>query len=271
MDLMHYIKIDSIEKAERILDASEFDDISKAAQYRFHKYVNKVFKNGKIRYIYEQGKNVRKIKGKKKVLTNTKEITIDRKGKFMLAYTDDMKTDLLNKVSSLSGVTNARWANSNTTESNYFKCKKDGLSFKVRISQHSIPSEKNEILSNLYYNNNGHFWFIDASLGKFKPNDITMIIENVIKANRNYNTDDFLNRLVDFAKSNSFSPTDEEDCLNMAHTLAEKYINKCKLKDDKYGSTFQVLLVKSIEALIEVQENYIDSIVNEEINNAAHK
>lgn len=69
MDIIHQIEINSIEKAEEILQEAGTEQLYKAAQYHF-KYINKVLKDGHVHYIYEHPKNVRKIKGKKKEPNN---------------------------------------------------------------------------------------------------------------------------------------------------------------------------------------------------------
>ena len=78
-----------IEVCNRIIKGfvADLNLIEKSAQYT-HKYIRKIeTKTGKIRYIYNQPSNVKRIKGKRKDLDNgTKEITVNSKS--MINYDD---------------------------------------------------------------------------------------------------------------------------------------------------------------------------------------
>ena len=255
MDLIHRIDINSIEKAESVINEAGTEQLFKAAQFHF-KYIDKVFKNGHVRYIYANPKNVRKIKGKKKELTRGREITIDRKDKFMLRYTDKMKADLKSKISKLNGAEITKdWKKAKTTDSYYIHYKMNDVKYKVRSSDHSPSTEKNEVVPHVQYNMRGRFWLIEASLGKFQPDDVVEITKNIDTRNEKYDTDEFTEKLITFATKHEFVPQYEDDCLNMAHSLTEKYVNENHLKDDKYGTLFQVIYIKAVEALNDMVED----------------
>ena len=255
MDIIHQIEINSIEKAEDILQEAGTEQLFKAAQFHF-KYIDKVFKNGHVRYIYANPKNVRKIKGKKKKLSHGREITIDRKDKFMLRYTEELRTDLISKISKLNGLEITKpWKKAKKTDSYYIHYKMNGMKYKVRSSDHSTPSERNEVVPHVKFNNDTHYWLIEASLGKYQPDDVVEITKNIDTASKKYDTDKFTEKLTTFATKYKFEPQYEDECQDMAHSLTEKYINDNHLKDDKYGTLFQVIYRKAVEALSELVEN----------------
>ena len=56
--------------------------------------------------------------------------------------------------------------------------------------------------------------------------------------------------------------TDEDEALNMSYDLATKYVNEKKLKDDTFGSTYQVIRYVATSALMEIvdEERYMQDI-----------
>lgn len=246
MNLIQQINIGSIDEAENIINEAGTEPLFKAAQF-CTRYIYKFLKNGHVRYIY---KNASKIKGKKKELSNGREITIDRKNKFMLRYTDKMMSEFKSKISKLNGVEITKdWRTANTTGSYYIHYKMNGVKYEVRSSDHSPSTERNEIIPCVQYDPMKHHWLIEASLGKFQPDDVVKITKNIDKAIKKYDTDEFVDKLTTFAIKNKIIPKDDDDCRNMSHVIAEKYINDIHLKDDRYGTLFQVICFKSTEAL----------------------
>ena len=250
---------------ERILKG--FEDELEKAQY-VHKYIRKeITKTGKTRYVYAESKNVERIKGKKKMIGDNKEITIDKRHKSLMAYTDEMKTELGREIQSLDGVSRLNWSNSNTTESNYLKFSKDGVKFKVRISSHTQASASNEVLFPMYYSERDRGWLIDANLGHYKPNDVKKAVENVCELLSKYDNDDMIAKLKAFADKQGIEPSDDEEAMNMSYDLAKKYVNEKKIKDDKYGSAYQVIRYVGILALGEIldEERDIQRALNNEL------
>ena len=248
------------EVSDRILKG--FADEIEKAQY-VHKYLSKeITKTGKTRYVYAQPKNVERIKGKKKMLGNDKEITIDKRHKTLMPYTSEMKEELGRGIQSLDGVVNVRWSNANTTESNYIKFKLGGTKFKVRIAEHTPATQSNEVLFPLSYSEKDRCWLIDANLGHFKPQDVTDAAKTVCVLLEKYDNDETITKLKAFADKHKIEPTDEDEALNMSYDLATKYVNEKKLKDDKFGSTYQVIRYVATSALMEIvdEERYMQNI-----------
>ena len=196
-----------------------------------------------------------------------KEITIDKRHKSLMAYTDEMKTELGREIQSLDGVSRLNWSNSNTTESNYLKFSKDGVKFKVRISSHTQASASNEVLFPMYYSERDRGWLIDANLGHYKPNDVKKAVENVCELLSKYDNDDMIAKLKAFADKQGIEPSDDEEAMNMSYDLAKKYVNEKKIKDDKYGSAYQVIRYVGILALGEIldEERDIQRALNNEL------
>ena len=236
------------EVIDRIVKGFSTGEIEKA-QY-VHKYLSKeITKTGKTRYVYAQPKNVERIKGKKKMVGDDKEITIDKRHKTLMPYTSEMKEELKTEILSLDGVSDVRWSNSNSTESSYIRFKVGGEKFKVRISSHTKATQRNEVLFPMYYSDRDRCWLIDANLGHFKPKDVTSAANAVSEKLEKYDNDETIELLKTFADKHKIEPTDDEEVLNMSYDLADKYINEKKIKDDKYGSTYQVIRYVGISAL----------------------
>ena len=251
-----------IEVCKTILKGFADDNSLEKAQY-VHKYIRKeMTSNGRTRYIYAQPRNVERIKGKKKMLDNGKEITL--KSKTLMPYTDEMKEELGKEILSLDGVTKLYWRNSNSTESNYLKFKKGDVKFKVRISSHTQSTERNEVMFPLEHRISHSFsgWFIDANLGHYKPNDVKNVAEKVCSLLEKYDTKDMADKIKSFAENQKIIPITSDDVGDMSYSLAEKYVNEKKLKDDKFGTMFQVIKYVGAKALDEMvdEERYMADI-----------
>ena len=224
--------------AETILKSFIDEDILEKAQY-VHKYTLKeMTKNGKTIYVYAQPRNVERIKGKKKMLDNGKEITL--KSKTLMPYTYEMKEELGREILSLDRVSALQWSKSKSTESNYLKFKKGNVKFKVRISSHTKYSFRNEVLFPMSYDYWNELWVIDTNLGRYTTLDVKQIVENTCGNLSQYDNDETKKRIRKLALNDNFEPEDEEDVFNLSFDFAEKYINEKKLKDDKYGSVYSV-------------------------------
>ncbi|MCH5328054.1 MAG: hypothetical protein J1E02_03450 [Coprobacter sp.] len=174
-------------------------------------------------------------------------------------YTDEMKEDLEREISSLQDIKNLKWDPSKSTESKYLKFKKGEERFKVRISSHTTSSLKNEVLFPAYYNYKNGFWVIDACLGKYKPKDVKQLVENICNKLLKYNNEERRQKIKKFAEEKGFNPIIDDDALDLSFSLAERYINERNLKDDKYGSTFQVLKYIGVDVLNDIidEERYM--------------
>ena len=242
------------EVSDRIHKGFETDELTKA-QY-VHKYLDKVMtKTGKTRYIYAQAENVKRIKGKKKMLPHSKEITL--KSKSLMPYTDEMTAELEQKICSLQGVQGAKWSNA-STDSKYLKFKRNGFKFKVRVSDHTQKTDKNEVLFPLFYSDSDREWMIDANLGHFKPNDVAQAVTSVCDLIDKYDNEKTAGKLEKLANDNGIEPIDKDDAYNKAHDLASKFINEKKLKDDKFGTTYQVLYFISVPVLSHIVDKERD-------------
>lgn len=163
--------------------------------------------------------------------------------KTRMPYTNEMKEELEKEMLLLEGVSKLNWNKAKSTESSYLKFTKDEIPFKVRISSHTKSTYRNEVL---FYNSWDECWMIDANLGCYKPNDVIQIAKNVCDNLSKYNNTETKEKIKRFAHNNDIEPEDEDDVFNLSSEIAEKYINEKGLREDKYGSTYQVLQYISI-------------------------
>ncbi len=196
------------------------------------------------------------------MLGDNKKITIDKRNKTLMPYTTEMKEELEREILSLDGVSSVKWSNANSTESSYIRFKVNGVKFKVRISSHTTATNRNEVLFPMYYSDRDRCWLIDANLGYFKPKDVAKSAKAVCKQLEKYDNDETIELLKDFADKKKIEPQDDEDIDDLSYDLATKYINEKKLKDDKFGTTFQVVRYISRFALGEIldEERYMADI-----------
>ena len=162
----------------------------------------------------------------------------------------------------IDGVQDIEFGKSKKENSHYIMFKKDGYEFNIRTSNHTKKTyydedESGKKLRNgvhfpLFYDAGNEWWCIDASLGNYKPKDVKEVIENLCNKLSKYKNSKTRKKIEEFAEKKEYSPQTREDVKNQAHTLAIKYINDCGLKDDKYGTTFQVILLMSRKALYRI-------------------
>lgn len=247
-----------IEVCNRIIKGfvADLNLIEKSAQYT-HKYIRKIeTKTGKIRYIYNQPSNVKRIKGKRKDLDNgTKEITVNSKS--MINYDDKQRNELYNLLSKTEGVTNLHWSDARSTESRYLKFRKDNIRFKVRLSKHTVKTDHNEVIFPVTIKTRLDC-VIDASLGNYKPTDVTTIVDHVVSNFAKYDNDRTKAKLKAVAGKHKLYPLGDDDSLNMSLTVADAYINDHNQKDDKYGTLNQVIRNLAVDVLNDMADDNLD-------------
>ena len=247
------------EVSEKIIKGFETDELEKS-QYWQHKYIDKVpTKSGKKRYLYADTKGIRRVWGKRVNLGKGKEMT-QVNGTL---YDSMKKNDLKRKILTLDGMTNFKEVLSGK-ETTYYKFKKDGIGFKIRIAAHTRSSEDKEVLPPIFYHDRDRAWFIDANLGNYNPRNVMLAVNSIATKLSEYNNDEMIGKLKDYANENKIKPNlsdDEFDTYNKADKLAAEYIKDNELEEDKFGTTLQVLKYVSVSALNEIIEETEDEQV----------
>lgn len=249
---------DSIKKhrlliAENIIKSFQnVDGDIEKAQWRAHKYVNKRInpKTGKTVYEYITPTDIKRIKGKKKIVSiengNAMEITIDKRGKTLLHYDEADVQETQNLLSQLPNIRGLKRRTSSkaNTQTNYLNFKLNGQYYKIRMSDHSRKSESNAILLGIEYDFGYDEWHIDASVGRYKPNDIVTIIQNINAGIQKYKSDRENEKLKKFVAETLDNMEDYESetlyDVDILH-IAKNYMNKKRIQDDKYGTQFQAI------------------------------
>lgn len=120
----------------------------------------------------------------------------------------------------------------------YFKL--DKQKYTIRILDHTYSDEADVTFSPLYWY--GETWYIDTSVGKYKPEDLPIIIDNLDKAINYYKNKKVLSDIKSFVKDNSskykycnISP------LNRTRRLVADYMAKNQIYKDSFGVTRIVL------------------------------
>ena len=249
---------DSIKKqrlliAENIIKSFQIgdDDIEKA-QWRAHKYVNKRLnpKTGKIVYEYITTSDIKRISGKKKIVPSKKgggmEITIDKKGKTLLRYDEEdiQETyDLLSRIPNVKSL-KRRTSSKENTQTDYLNFKLNGQYYKIRMSDHSRKTDNNSIIIGIEYDLSYDEWHIDASIGRYKPNDVATIVQNIDAGIRKYKSGKENEKLTSFVTEELDNMEDYESetlyDVDILH-IAKNYMNKKRIQDDKYGTQFQAI------------------------------
>lgn len=234
---------------ERILKGFESDELEKG-QFKYTEIVTT--KSGKKRYVYPPDvRGLKKVKGKSIKVDDDMEITNHQN----VMYDDIKKNDLKKKILALDGVSGFKISGKN---SQYYKFKKDGANFKIRIAGHTRSSEDNEVLFPIFYHSVDRAWFIDVNLGDYKPKTAALIVDNITKKLSKYDNDDTVSKLKKYANEHDIKPNlkdDEFDVYNKAYELASKYIEDNELEDDEYRTTYQVLRYVGATALNEIAED----------------
>ena len=87
-------------------------------------------------------------------------------------------------------------------------------------------------------------WHIDASVGRYKPNDIVTIIQNINAGIQKYKSDKENEKLKKFVAETLDNMEDYESetlyDVDILH-IAKNYMNKKRIQDDKYGTQFQAI------------------------------
>lgn len=233
--------------------ADDIDEIEKA-QYVHKRRLLRYSKNGTWYYDYNDPKNKRLILGDDKLTERKLHITIN--SKMLLHYTDEMKDEVRQKLTSM-GCTllgqNKDW-NKSKKGSYYLKFDNEGTKFKIRVSDHTKSTVDNGTVFVVFPRENIEelddsrirkrvTWYIDASLGRIQPKDIGKIVSRINSFWKKYNTKERfreLNEYVEKHKSelNNVDECDEEETI---YQFAENYINENGIKDDGFCIAYQIL------------------------------
>ena len=239
-----------------ILKSFLTDEEIEKAQYRQRgdfKYLDKhISKTGRsIVYEYEKDGKIEKIKGETDVKTKRgkrMETTIDKEGKSLLIYNEDDIKKTEDLLSNIPGIEDIISNKSEDKSSSYFTVTLNKQRYKIRMSNHPYLSPADKVVMGCYYQviRKGVF-NIEASIGKYKPEEIPIIIQGIDKNLRKFRASKNKKIVKDFINKNlsRVGGADDLSYIMYPHDasmdLADLYINENNIKDDKYGTIFHAL------------------------------
>ena len=173
------------------------------------------------------------------------EITTDKKGKSLLVYNSSDILNTKNALSQIMGISQIQSDESKNmrdgTCTNYLKFNLHGVKFKIRMSVHSYNTFPNETLEGCRYARG--YWTIDASIGRYTPSEIPVIVKNINTNLNKYQDSIRYSKLEQFARtklSEDYYIEDMDDKYASEY-LSDEYIQDQDLTDDKYRTTNKVL------------------------------
>lgn len=198
-------------------------------------------------YIYDVPKSAKRIIGKtkpKKPQKGEMEITIDKEGKSLLIYSKEDVERTKKILSEISDIRKLDYDESVNKEdgtiSKYLNFKLHGTEYKIRMSDHTYKSPHKAVLKGCRYNRKR--WTIEASISRYKPEDVIEIVKNIDKNTTKYQSSRHKEKLKNFAKkelSDGYNQ-DMEDSDAITY-LARIYLKKREILDDKYQTKYCVL------------------------------
>lgn len=231
------------EVSDRILKGFDADTIEKAPQLRTKMRRERISKEGHPWFDYRSHKNRILIHGKDVILNNGQRITTN--SKMLLKYTKQMKDEVKENLTSM-GCTilgeSGDWKNTDTGSS-YLRFKYGKLRFEMRISDHTKPTENYGLVEKLrlFRHNNRDTWYIDANLGRIKPQFIKTTVKWISRLWNKYNSNESLVKLKDYVEKQNVDFISESHIYDDACQLAEKYINENNVADGKLQIAYRVL------------------------------
>lgn len=127
------------------------------------------------------------------------------------------------------------------TCTNNLKFKFNGVKYKIRVSDHSYNTLSKETLESCRYTRG--YWTIDASIGRYTPSEIPVIVQNIDTNLNKYQDSIRYSKLEQFARtklSEDYYIEDMDDTYASKY-LSDEFIQDKDLTDDKYGTTNKVL------------------------------
>lgn len=172
------------------------------------------------------------------------QITIDKKGKSLLRYSQEDIDNTKNLLSNIHNIQNLEFSSSRRNEegtvTNYFNFKLGKLKFKVRISDHTKKSAPNEILSGCYFDFGN--WIIDVGVGRYKPSEIVDIINHIQIDTDTYTSKDKSKSIDIYIEEHLFENyNDEWTAEDVSETFARGFLSEKKIQDNKYFTNYNVL------------------------------
>lgn len=172
------------------------------------------------------------------------EITIDKEGKSLLLYSEADVERTKKMLSEIPDIENLDYDESINKEdgtiSKYLNFKLHGTEYKVRMSNHTYKSPHKAVLKGCRFNRKR--WTIEASISRYKPEDVIEIVNNIDTNTTKYQSAQYKEKLKNFAieeLSDGYNQ-DMEDTDAIKY-LARTYLNKRGIVDDKYQTKYCVL------------------------------
>lgn len=172
------------------------------------------------------------------------EITIDKKGRSLLIYSQDDIDKTKKILSNIPDIQKLEFLslrrNEERTVTNYFNFKLGKQKFKVRISDHTKKSAPNEFLSGCYFDFGR--WIIDVGIGRYKPSEIVDIINHIQIETDKYTSKNQSKSIDKYIEAHFFENyNDEWNADDVSETFARGFLSEMKIQDNKYCTNYNVL------------------------------
>ena len=176
------------------------------------------------------------------------EITVDKRSKTCMRYDEEDIQEMYNLLSQIPDIKMLKKIpktySKGNAQTNYLGFKLNGQCYYIRMSDHSRETESNAFFLGIEFSLWFKIWYIDASTGLYKPNDVTTIVQNIDAGIQKYKSDkgnekltSFVTEVLDNMPSYESETLYESDILG----IAEEYMDKEHIKDDKYGTQLHAI------------------------------
>lgn len=228
-------------------DATSTTDEIEKSHYHYdnegHKYLMKIIsrKTGKIRYSYQEHKT-KMIDGESQKIDDMNEIVFPNNEKSSIYTKQDIK-DAFAYVSNISGVVKPKKIRRSVdpkSNSKYLDFRVDNIGFVVRMSDHTYSDVSDAVLTPIYCGVND-VWSIDTLVGKYKPQDLPIIVNNLRNAIKTYNSKNGLTIIKAFVKKNLPKYTSGRKKDVVARHLVAKFMTEKQIDEDRLGVSHVVL------------------------------
>ena len=176
------------------------------------------------------------IDGESQKLDNMNE-TVFPNNRAFLIYTEQDIKDAFSYVSNIPGIVNPRLRPKR--DSKYLVFSIDDIDFIIRMSDHTRKYVSDKTLTPIYYGYN-NIWSIDTLVGKYKPQDLPIIVNNLRNAIKKYYNKTELSVIKAFVKKNrsKFALRTKDDS---AQILAAEFMTENQINEDRLGVSYFVL------------------------------
>lgn len=194
--------------------------------------------------------------------------------KSYLKYSKPMEEELYEKTSSLSFVTKKRWINAcphwagDKSKRKCLEFCKDNLNFAIEIASYLESLERNygdiTFMYKMRDKPSNDYWWIDASRGKYTPNDIIEMVEIMCDIHKKFGSykvvKDLMHLVLDY--NLSYIGASCGDTYEEAVELHDIFEQKNKVVKDKYEIVDSFIYMQCDQALAILKSN--DGIINED-------